>query len=46
MNYLHEILWYLTLPLTIVISYYSVLFGLKKFNKLIEADGEQKDATE
>ncbi|WP_430814539.1 hypothetical protein [Carboxylicivirga sp. RSCT41] len=42
MKYLHEILWYLSLPLTIVISYYAVLFGLKKFNKMNEAE-EQKN---
>lgn len=42
MKYLHEILWYLSLPLTIVISYYAVLFGLKKFNKLQE-DEEKQD---
>ena len=44
MKYLHEILWYFALPLTIVISYYSVLFGLKKFNKLIEAEEETEEA--
>ncbi|WP_262325211.1 hypothetical protein [Carboxylicivirga litoralis] len=43
MKYLHEILWYLSLPLTIVISYYAVLFGLKKFNKLTEAEEQQND---
>ncbi|WP_262896398.1 hypothetical protein [Carboxylicivirga marina] len=42
MKYLHEILWYLALPLTIVVSYYSVLFGLKKFEKLNQKQ-EEKD---
>ncbi|WP_262898264.1 MULTISPECIES: hypothetical protein [Carboxylicivirga] len=40
MKYLHEIVWYLSLPLTIVISYYAVLFGLKKFNQLHEKEEE------
>ncbi|GEM_PF-3335525 len=38
MKYLHEILWYFSLPLTIIISYYAVLFGLKKFEKMREDD--------
>jgi len=42
MKYLHEILWYMALPLTIIISYYSVLFGLKKFNKMIETDDNKE----
>jgi len=33
MKYLYEIIWYLTLPLTIVVSYFAVLWGLKRFNK-------------
>ncbi len=42
MKYLQEILWYLTLPLTVVVSYYAVMFGLKKFEKL-QDKGEQED---
>lgn len=38
MNYLHQIIWYLTLPLTIAISYYAVLKGLKWLNKSIEKE--------
>ncbi|WP_430810710.1 MULTISPECIES: hypothetical protein [unclassified Carboxylicivirga] len=40
MSYLHEILWYLSLPLTIVISYYAVMFGLKKFEKLKDEEAK------
>jgi len=41
MNYLHEILWYLSLPITIIVSYYAVLRGLKWFHKTIEKESEQ-----
>ncbi|WP_439181623.1 hypothetical protein [Carboxylicivirga taeanensis] len=34
MKYIQEILWYLVLPMTVVVSYYAVLFGIKKFEKL------------
>ena len=34
MKYLHEILWYLSWPLLIVVSYQAVKFVLKKFEKL------------
>nr|WP_321407763.1 hypothetical protein [uncultured Carboxylicivirga sp.] len=40
MNYLHQIIWYLTLPLTIAISYYAVLKGLKWLDKSIEKEQE------
>lgn len=33
MKYLHEIIWYLTLPMSVVVSYYSVKWGLKVFHK-------------
>lgn len=36
MGYLREILWYMFLPATIVISYYAVLLALKWFHKTIE----------
>ena len=44
MKYLHEIVWYLSLPLTIVVAYYAVLWGLKKFHKSngIEEQEENK----
>ncbi len=41
MKYLHEIVWYMALPLTIVISYYAVLFGIKKFNKLQDSEDSE-----
>ncbi|WP_154665685.1 hypothetical protein [Saccharicrinis fermentans] len=33
MKYLHEILWYLSWPVLIVISYQAVKWVLKKFEK-------------
>lgn len=38
MKYFSEIAWYLTLPLTIAIAYYAVLWGLKIFERKFEID--------
>ena len=46
MKYLHEILWYMALPIIIIVSYYSVLWGLKLFHKKLAqepAEGEKSD---
>ncbi len=42
MKYLHEIAWYLSLPLTIIVAYYAVLWGLKKFHKTIEVNEQEE----
>jgi len=34
MKYLHEILWYVSWPLLIVVSYQAVKFVLKRFEKV------------
>ncbi|WP_430824792.1 hypothetical protein [Carboxylicivirga sp. N1Y90] len=41
MNYLHQVLWYMALPLTIVVSYYAVRLALKIFHKKLEAQKDQ-----
>jgi len=41
MNYLPQILWYLTLPATIAISYYAVLKGLQWLDKSIAKEDEE-----
>ncbi len=33
MNHLPQILWYMAFPLTIIVSYFAVLKGLKWFEK-------------
>ncbi|WP_255433982.1 hypothetical protein [Carboxylicivirga sp. M1479] len=43
MQYLHEIGWYMALPITIIVSYYAVLWGIKKFEKLPQAQKETKE---
>ncbi len=40
MKYLHEILWYLSWPLLIVISYQAVKWTLKKFEKTNQEKSE------
>ena len=42
MKYFHEIAWYLSLPLTIVIAYYAVMWGLKKFHQTLETDEQEE----
>jgi len=47
MKYLHEILWYMALPITIIVSYYAVLWGLKLFHKkLAQEPGETEKSDE
>ncbi len=43
MKYLHELIWYLSWPLLIVVSYQSVKWMLKKFEKANEAHQEPAD---
>nr|WP_319400019.1 hypothetical protein [uncultured Carboxylicivirga sp.] len=42
MKYLHEILWYLSLPVTIAVSYYAVLKGLQWLDKSLEKDSQDE----
>lgn len=43
MKYIQEILMYLTLPLTIIVSYYAVAWGIKKFEKTLGVDEEEAE---
>lgn len=43
MKYLHEILWYLSWPLLIVVSYHFVNWALKRFEKLNREKAESAD---
>jgi len=35
MHYLQEIVWYISLPITVYVSYRFVLFNLKQFDKTV-----------
>jgi len=42
MKYLHEIIWYLALPATVLIAYYAVMWGIKKFHKTLETEESEE----
>ncbi|SMO61534.1 hypothetical protein SAMN06265379_103382 [Saccharicrinis carchari] len=48
MKYLHEILWYMSWPLLIVISHYTVKWAIRKFEKenkdIIETETESTNS--
>lgn len=43
MKYLHEILWYLSWPVLIVISYQAVKWALNKFEKANRQNTESEE---
>lgn len=45
MKYIGEILWYLALPVSIALSYYAVLWGLKVFHKRLASEADEAAET-
>lgn len=42
MNHLPQILWYMAFPLTVAVSYFAILQGLKWFEKANDENEEVK----